>query len=177
MATPSETIYLTTCQKHTLSGLAETLKALAQQCQKASKQDPLPDLILFPEAYLGGYPRGATVGAFVGGRTQEGRKQFMNYYRDSVDLGDTSEGAGDEWLKRGLEGQGEARRGDGSREKLEQVAKETGIFIVTGLVERAGGMLYCAVVYGCLNLGEERSCQPEVSDWFGAKDNRPRSAP
>ncbi|KAI4603064.1 Nitrilase [Pestalotiopsis sp. 9143b] len=161
MATKSETIYLATCQKHTLSSLAETLEALAQQCQKASKQDPSPDLILFPEAYLGGYPRGATFGAFVGGRTQEGRQQFVNYYKDSVDLGDTPEGAGDEWVKKELEG------GDGTREKLEQVAKETGIFIVTGLVERAGGTLYCAVVYVCPKLGvigKRRKVMPTGSE-------------
>lgn len=163
MATKSETIYLATCQKHTLSSLTETLEALAQQCRKASKQDPSPDLILFPEAYLGGYPRGATFGAFVGGRTQEGRDQFVNYYKDSVDLGDTPEGAKDEWVKRELEGQGEARRGDGTREKLEQVAKETGIFIVTGLVERAGGTLYCAVVYVCPKLGGKCISHPNMT--------------
>lgn len=158
MATPSQPIYLAVCQKHTQSTTAETLEALAEQCRKASKADPSPDLILFPEAYIGGYPRGATFGAAVGGRTAEGREQYLNYYKDAVDLGDTPEGAGEKWVKRELEGQeegtsGRVRRGDGTREKLEQVAKETGIFIVTGLVERSGGTLYCAVVYVCPKLG------------------------
>lgn len=158
MATPSQPIYLAVCQKHTQSTTAETLEALSEQCLKASKADPSPDLILFPEAYIGGYPRGATFGAAVGGRTAEGREQYLNYYKDAVDLGDTPEGAGEKWVKRELEGQeegssGRVRRGDGTREKLEQVAKETGIFIVTGLVERSGGTLYCAVVYVCPKLG------------------------
>jgi hypothetical protein len=40
----------------------------------------------------GGYPRGATFGAEVGNRTKEGREQFLAYWRESVDLGDTPGG-------------------------------------------------------------------------------------
>ncbi|KAK6222139.1 carbon-nitrogen hydrolase [Colletotrichum higginsianum IMI 349063] len=172
MATSPPTIYLAVSQKHTLSTTPETLEALSQQCQKASKQDPSPDLILFPEAYIGGYPRGATFGAAVGGRTPEGREQFLNYFKDAADLGDTPEGAGEKWVKRELEGQeeggaGRVRRGDGTREYLERVARETGIFIVTGIVERAGGTLYCAVVYVCPKLGvigKRRKVMPTGSE-------------
>ncbi|KAL0933265.1 uncharacterized protein CTRU02_212228 [Colletotrichum truncatum] len=172
MAATPETIYLAVCQKHTLSSTPETLEALSQQCQKASKEEPSPDLILFPEAYIGGYPRGATFGAAVGGRTPEGREQFLNYFKDAVDLGDTPEGAGEKWVRRELEGQegGDAtrvRRGDGTREQLEKVARETGIFIVTGLVERSGGTLYCAVVYVCPKLGvigKRRKVMPTGSE-------------
>ncbi|KAK5630880.1 hypothetical protein RRF57_006595 [Xylaria bambusicola] len=155
MTSKPETIYLAVCQKHTLSTTEETLEALSQQCHKASKQDPSPDLILFPEAYLGGYPRGANFGSAVGGRTPEGREQFLNYFKDAVDLGDTPEGGGDQWVDLELPGQLDGLRGDGTREKLEEIAQETGIFIVTGLVERAGGTLYCAVVYVCPRQGSE----------------------
>lgn len=158
MATP-QTIHLAVCQSHTLSTTTKTLEALSQQCRKATKQIPSPDLILFPEAYIGGYPRGADFGAAVGARDPKGREQFLSYFKDAVDLGDTPEGAGEKWVRRELEGQeGSAsgvRRGDGTREELELVARETGIFIVTGLVERAGGTLYCAVVYVCPKLGGE----------------------
>ncbi|KAH8165672.1 hypothetical protein CIB48_g2581 [Xylaria polymorpha] len=140
MTTTPQLIYLAVCQKHTLSTTPETLEALSQQ------------------SYIGGYPRGAAFGSVVGGRTPEGREQFLSYFKDAVDLGDTPEGAGEKWVRRELEGQEEGgvtrvRRGDGTREQLERVARETGIFIVTGLVERAGGTLYCAVVYVCPKLG------------------------
>jgi nitrilase len=49
---------------------------------------------------------------------------------------------------------------------LERVASETGVFIVTGLVERAGGSLYCAVVYVDPTrgvLGKRRKVMPVSS--------------
>lgn len=153
-------IHLAVCQSYTRSTTAETLKALSQQCRKAATQDPPPDLILFPEAYIGGYPRNATFGSAVGTRDGNGREQFLNYFKDAVDLGDTPEGTGEKWVRRELDedegGNGSrVRRGDGTREVLELTSRETGIFIVTGLVERAGGTLYCAVLYVCPKLGGE----------------------
>jgi nitrilase len=141
-------INLAVSQAHTLSTTAETIEALSEKCLNASKNI---DLILFPEAYLGGYPRGADFGAAVGERDPRGREQYLNYFKDAVDLGDTPEGAGDRWVRRELDNQ--EKRGDGTRQKLEKIAHESGIFVVTGLVERAGGTLYCSVVYVCPKLG------------------------
>ncbi len=166
----SNTIRLGTASPGTQATKTATLEQLALLARRAASQRV--DLLLLPEAYIGGYPRGTHFGSVIGERSHAGREEYARYFEAAVDLGDTTGegggGAGDVWVKRQLGGDDseESRRGDGTREELERIAAETGVFLVVGLIERAGGTLYCAVVYVCPRegtLGKRRKVMPVSS--------------
>ncbi|KAI8634017.1 carbon-nitrogen hydrolase [Xylariaceae sp. FL1651] len=182
-------IRLATASPSTGATREETLARLERLARAAAARHA--DFLLLPEAFLGGYPRGSDFGCKIGERTAEGRDEFRRYFRGAVDLGDIigpgGAGGAGAWVRRelpddgddlGASGDGEdndglqqgggadggrRRRGDGTREYLERVARETGVFVVMGLVERAGGSLYCAVVYVCPRrgmIGKRRKVMP-----------------
>ncbi|KAK8129914.1 nitrilase [Apiospora kogelbergensis] len=175
-------IRLATASPATQATTRDTLSQLQELASRAAAAQA--DLLLLPEAYIGGYPRGADFGCRVGARTAEGRDEFLRYFQAAVDLGDTvgpgCAGAGDAWVKRQLPGVHSGdhaevaaamqspkvttkQRGDGTREELERIARETGVFIVVGLVEKAGGSLYCSAVYVSPDhgmIGKRRKVQP-----------------
>lgn len=81
------------------------------------------NLVVMPEALLGGYPKGSDFGTRLGYRLAEGREAFAAYWANAIDL------PGPEV------------------EALEGLARRTGAFLVLGVIERAQATLYCTAVF------------------------------
>lgn len=96
---------------------AATLQRVEAQCRKAVAAGV--QLLVFPEALLGGYPKAMTFGATVGNRTAEGRELFRRYFAAAIECPGPEAAALEGW------------------------ARELGLHIVIGAIERAGGTLYC----------------------------------
>lgn len=171
MTTRFPTIRLGTASPATQPTTTATLVQLESIARRAAASGI--DILLLPEAYVGGYPRGSSFGSAIGGRSTQGREEFLSYWNQAVDLGDVvgdGAGAGKRWTKRQLavpdeEGESKAKkgRGDGTREEIERIASESGVFLVVGCIEKAGGTLYCSVVYVCPRqgaIGKRRKVMP-----------------
>ncbi len=52
----------------------------AEACETAAR------LVVFPEAFLGGYPKGADFGVRVGSRSDDGRKAFQSYLDGAMEI-------------------------------------------------------------------------------------------
>lgn len=42
--------------------------------------------MVFPEAFIGGYPRGLTFGVSIGNRTDKGKEEFRKYHASAIDV-------------------------------------------------------------------------------------------
>lgn len=171
------TIRVGTASPATQASRAATLALVERLTRRAAAVAPAVDVLVLPEALLGGYPRGSAFGSVVGERSAAGRDEYARCWDAAVDLGDTvgegGAGAGPRWLRRELPSvagvdaadgpHASHGRGDGTREELERIARDSGVFLVTGLVEKAGGSMYCAVVYVCPRegiVGKRRKVMP-----------------
>lgn len=104
-----------------------------------------PDLVLFPEAFVPGYPRGLTFGAVIGSRSKEGRELYARYYQNAVAVG------------------------DGRFKELQKMAAEINADLAVGVVEKEdkGGTLYCTIFYFASDgsyLGKHRKLKPTGSE-------------
>jgi len=66
----------------TLFDTPATLKTLERLATDAAREGA--KLIVFPEAFVGGYPKGVTFGAHVGSRSAEGRDLFRRYFESAI---------------------------------------------------------------------------------------------
>jgi nitrilase len=88
---------------------------------QAAKQGA--QLLVLPEAFIGGYPKGADFHIYLGARTPEGRAEFKRYYDAAVSV-------------------------DGPElAQLSKACAQHKMYCVVGVIERDGGTLYCTAVY------------------------------
>jgi nitrilase len=83
------------------------------------------ELIVFPESFVPGYPRGFDFGATIGSRTPEGRALYNEYHQHSFDTESDD------------------------MKKMEQLAKSQNVYLILGVTEKEGtsGSLYCSMLY------------------------------
>lgn len=98
-------------------------------------------LVLFPESFLPCYPRGLGFGTVVGSRSDEGREQWLLYWKNAVVVPGKI------------------------TDQLGFIARQHEVFLAIGVTERSskGGTLYCSLLYfspaGTL-IGHHRKIKP-----------------
>ncbi len=81
------------------------------------------DIVVMPEAILGGYPKGESFGTQLGFRLESGRDTYQKYYDAAIDL-------------------------SGPEVKiLSEMSKRLNANLVLGDIERAGATLYCTAIF------------------------------
>lgn len=108
-------------------------------------------VVVFPEAFLGGYPKGADFGTRVGIRSAEGRRWFRRYFESAIEVPGPAV------------------------EELARMAKSCGLYVVIGVIERDLGTLYCTALFFDAEggfLGKHRKLVPTAMEriLWGAGD-------
>ncbi len=98
-----------------------TLERMQALCERA--QGERLGLVVFPEAYVGGYPKGLDFGARLGTRSPAGRDDFLRYWESAIDV----------------PGPETARMGE--------FAAAMGSAMVVGVIERDAATLYCSALF------------------------------
>jgi nitrilase len=118
-----------------------TLDRVARWTAEAAADEA--ELVVFPEAFVSGYPKGADFGAVVGSRSPEGRDWFRRYYESAVDVPGPAV------------------------DRLGEIAAANRVHLAIGVIERTPGTLYCTVLFfgpdGQL-LGKHRKLMPTAME-------------
>ncbi len=119
----------------------KTVKKIARLTAEASKTGA--KLVLFPEAFVSGYPTGLDFGARMGSRSPEGMEDFRRYHESALDLAGPDSAA------------------------IGAAARENDLHLVVGVIERDGGTLYCTACFwgpdGQL-IGKHRKLMPTAME-------------
>lgn len=119
----------------------KAITLIQQATEKGAK------IVVFPEAFIPAYPRGLSFGTIIGSRSDDGRKDWYQYWDNSIPVpGDATD-------------------------QLGIAAREAGVYLIMGVIERdseySGGSLYCSVLFfgpdGVL-LGKHRKLKPTAAE-------------
>jgi nitrilase len=100
-----------------------TLEKLADLASDAAGRGA--NLVVFPEAFVGGYPKGLDFGARLGLRLPEGREDFRRYFEAAIDVPGPA------------------------TEAIAAAARAASAHLIVGVIERDGGTLHCtALMFG-----------------------------
>jgi nitrilase len=118
-----------------------SLQKLADFSADAAAQGA--ELVVFPEAFIAGYPKGHDFGVSVGIRSSEGRDEFRRLFENAIAVpGPATDFIGN-------------------------VAQKHGIHLVVGVTEKDGGTLFCTALFfgpdGNL-LGKHRKLMPTAME-------------
>ena len=80
-------------------------------------------MILFPEAFITGYPKGLNFGHVVGARDAAGREEFRLYFDAAIEVPGPQ------------------------TQRLGEAAAAHGSYVVIGVIERERGTCYCTVLF------------------------------
>src|SRR4051794_8956356 len=100
-------------------------------------------LVVFPEAFVSGYPKGHDFGVSVGVRSPEGRDEFRRLSDGAIEVPGTA------------------------TEAVGKAARDNAVHLVVGVAERDGGTLYCtALTFGPDGtlLGKHRKLMPTAME-------------
>ena len=115
------------------AGIDKAVRLIGEAAGRGAK------VIVFPEAFITGYPKGQNYGLVVGARDARGREEFRLYLDAAIDV-----------------------PGPGTR-RLGEATAAHAVFVVIGVIEREGGTCYCTVLFfgpdGTL-LGKHRKLMP-----------------
>jgi nitrilase len=100
-------------------------------------------LVVFPEAFVCSYPKGLDFGARVGMRTSQGRDDFRRYFDSAIAVPGPATDA------------------------LSEIARESSVHLVIGVIERDIGTLYCTILFFAPDgtfLGKHRKLMPTAME-------------
>jgi nitrilase len=121
----------------TTATLAKVRELTADAARREAK------LVVFPEAFLSSYPKGLDFGARVGVRTTQGREDFRRYFDSAITVPGPA------------------------TDELSRIAKESGVYLVIGVIERDIGTLYCTILFFASDgafLGKHRKLMPTAME-------------